>query len=230
MNDPYNNPDNEADAADRRIENIVGGGRSAPRKPAPEPEPIADFEDDYENDSVARARSRANSARSRLGRSEPPPAKAKGRSTSLGGQTGMMRNQKALLFIAALVGAGILVVLIIVFVAGMFNKGAGNIFSGPTATPTVTETPQATPTPTKTPPTTLSVPTLLTCIRPGATMGCTDFCQQAANAAECNSARSFITAQDADANFWFQCVSPGPGANQGDPYECLVEAWHKANP
>jgi hypothetical protein len=229
MNDRNFNPDDEADAADRRIEDIVGGGRSAPARP----EPAADFGDDFETDSVARARSRATSTRSRLGASDEP-SRAQGRSTSMsaGGGTGAARNQKALLFIGGLVGAGILVVLIIVFAAQMFGgSGSGGLFGGPTATATATETPVATETPIPT--STRVAPNLalppLTCIFQSGT-GCSDYCAQPANASECSSAKDFIRAQSADPDEFFRCVSPGPGPNQGDPQACLRQAWYKANP
>jgi hypothetical protein len=226
MSDRNFNSDDEADAADRRIEDIVGGGRAAPSRP----EPSQEFED-YDTDSVARARDRASSTRSRLGAAEQP-SRAQGRSASMGASRGVAGNQKALLYIAGLVGAGILVVLIIVFAAGMFNgTGTGGLFGGPTATATSTATPIATETPIAT--STRVAPNLalppLTCIFQTGT-GCSDYCAQPSNASECNSAKDFIRAQSADPDEFFRCVSPGPGPNQGDPQACLKQAWYKANP
>jgi hypothetical protein len=141
----------------------------------------------------------------------------------------------ALTMIGGLVAVGILIVVVLVLVAGMVSGGGIGIPLFATRTPTPTATPLATdtPTPTLTLTPTRTAPNLalppLTCIFQSGT-GCFDYCQEPANLNECNSARDFVRAQGADPEAWFRCLSPGPGPNQGNPQDCLRQAWYAANP
>ncbi len=222
MGNPYNDdPLSEHEEADNRIQDIIKGSRQEARS-AP-----ADDLDDVDRAVAARAGSRSG----RMGgRAEvtPPP-----RATVRPGGAGK-RSTQAIVFIGLMVGAGVLIVLVLLLVSGVL--GGGNLLGGlfATATPTATATPVATdtPIPTETPIPTITPPALslppLTCIFQSGT-GCFDYCQQVANQSECNSARDFVRAQKADPDVWFNCLSPGPGPNQGNPQECLRQAWHAVN-
>jgi hypothetical protein len=140
---------------------------------------------------------------------------------------------QALTLIGGIVGVGVLIVVIIVLAAGALGGNGIRLPGMATATPTATATPIATETsiPSATP--TKQAPNLalppLTCIYQSGG-GCFDYCQQAGNASECNSARSFIEAQGADFDAWMRCVSPGSGPNTGNPQDCLRQAWYSNNP
>lgn len=203
----------EPDDAQDRIDRIRRGGASQPPQPEPMPEP-----------EPTRVPSRATGSSRRMSTDQPRSA-----SRSRGGQ--------AVLFIGAIVGIGVLVVLGLVlfnmFAGGGGGQGLSLPFSAtdtptPTATFTPTPTPTETPTPTATPePPDLTLPPLACIFQSGE--GCFDYCAKAENEGECTSARDFITAQDADPDVWFECLSPGSGENVGNPQQCLEQAWFANN-
>jgi hypothetical protein len=224
--DEYLSGDEEADAARDRIDRIRRGGAA----PSPSEQPVYDDAlGDVESDALSRARSRARVAREVLGTEEPEPV---GR-----GRTPATRGRQGLLMILGIVAIGVLVVVVIVL-ASQFLKGEGGGFTLPfmatdTPTPTATSTPTETPLPTETATPTKEAPKLalppLTCIFQSGT-GCYDYCQDEGNASECDSAKDFVRAQGADPDAWFECLSPGPGPNEGNPQQCLEDAWRAANP
>lgn len=218
-NDDYYRPDDEQEAAQDRIDRIRSGGTRAPE---PEPRGRGRVSDDYE---PPREEPRARPERRR--RSEdldmPEP------------QLSPTQGQKAVLLIGGVVLLGILAVIVIILLSGGFGDLGLDLPLGATDTPTPTNTPTATPEPTATitpsptpPPPDLAIPPL-TCIFQSGT-GCFDYCNDTANQAECTGAANFLQAQGVDSDVFFECLSPGPGANQGNPQECLREGWYAANP
>lgn len=198
-------PEQEADAAQNRIESIRGGSGAA-NQPPPPPQQRA--------------------------RVEPP---ARGRvstsSSAVSGaaDTGMNRN-RALIMIGGLVGVGILIVIVIVLLSSM-SGGGGLPFLAtdtptPTLTPTATATPTVTPTPTATPtPPNFTIPGL-SCLFDNS-VTCFDYCNQTVNTSECNAAKEAMSRQGIDANAWWQCVAPGPGV-EGNALECARKVWYAA--
>ncbi|GAB4470350.1 MAG: hypothetical protein Kow00124_06470 [Anaerolineae bacterium] len=211
---------NEPEEARERIERIKRGGQQQPQ-PTPEP-------DYYPEPGPSQPTPPGMSRVGRVPAAEPPgPAPAPEPKPAPG------RGTQAIMFIAGVVGIGIIVVLALVLLSGVLTGGGPALPFGatdtptPTATFTPTPTPTETPTPTPTPPPPrLSLPPL-TCIFQSGT-GCFDYCQAAENAQECQAAKDFVAAQGADPDAWFTCLSPGPGANVGNPQECLVQAWYAA--
>lgn len=217
--------DDEKSQAEDRIARIRGGG-------AAQPQPESGYGDSSygggdalgESEALSRARSRAASTREALGADEPISPRRPPEAVRDSGS----RMQAALFVVGGVVALGIVVVLIL-FVLSQSGAGLSLPFLA-TATPTSTPTPvpTETPLPTETPTPTLEAPNLalppLTCILQNV-QGCFDYCQAAENASECNGARQFITAQDADFDVFIQCMSPGPGPNVGTAQECIEEAW-----
>lgn len=224
--DQYRDGSGEREEAESRIDRIRRGAGQAP---SAEPEPV--YDDTLDSDALSRARSRAQAARESLSYEEERPGR---------GRTPASRGRQGIMMIAAIVGAGVVVLVVIVLLIRLLGGGG----SGPalpflaTDTPTPTPTPEATetpvptetptPTPTKEAPSTLALPPL-TCIFQSGT-GCFDYCQNADNASECESAKDFIRAQDADPDVWFECLAPESGPNVGNPQLCLEDAWRAANP
>lgn len=207
----YRNP-NESEDAQSRIDRIRGGGSqpAQPEQPAYQEPPA----------SPARAsRAQPSGAKASAGRSAAAPS----------------RGSQAILFIAAIVIVGIVVVGALILFSGALGGGGGlSIFATETPTPTSTFTPTPTPTETATPTATatpeaprLTLPPLTCIFQSG--VGCADYCANAANTAECNSARSFIENQGASFDSWLSCLAPGSGANVGNPQDCLVQAWYARN-
>lgn len=228
MEDNPRNGSEERDAADERLRQILEGGGQAPT-PAPESgRSTVPLEDDLgESDAASRLRSRADAVREQIS-AEP---RAQPRAASTGVPAG--RGRQGLLIIGGVVLIGIVVVLLIVLIAALSGGTPAFSFGATrTPTPTPTETPTPTPIATETPVPTVPAPNLalppLTCIFQSG-VGCYDYCQNAENAAECQSARDFVQAQNADPDQWLNCIAPGPGANVGNPQACLEEAWRALN-
>ncbi|MBN1310850.1 MAG: hypothetical protein JXB30_05460 [Anaerolineae bacterium] len=222
----YNDSGSEADEARDRINRILrGGGAGADQ-------PVGDMDDPLgDSEALSRARARVRSSRASLGAEEPaedPFARSRARTPG--------RANQALIVIGGVVGAGLLLVLVLVFIVPLLTGGGGGLSlpflatatPTPTITPTPTATATATATPTKMAPSTLSLPNL-TCIYQS-DVGCYDYCNDPANADECQGAKDFVAAQGADPEVWLQCVAPGPGPNVGNELECLRDAWRANNP
>jgi hypothetical protein len=225
MSDQYNNPDDELDAADRRIDQILkSGGTAQPSRPAQQPTPADQYESE---DAIARARGRVNATRQQLGIGDA--SQARRRMSGAPSLTGSGRNTQALMLIGGLVGAGVIVVLIIILAANALKGGGINLpgFATDTPTPTITPTPAPTATPTKIAPS-LNLPPL-TCIFQSGT-GCSDYCAEPSHLTECNTARTFLEAQGVDSNVFFNCLSPSSGPNTGNPVECIRQGWYAKNP
>src|SRR5262245_29134994 len=108
MSDQFNNSDDELDAADRRIDQILKSGRtSQPNRPVEQPSPANQYESD---DAIARARGRVNATRQQLGIGDASQRRQTSGAPSL---TGASRSTQALILIGGLVGAGVIVVLIV---------------------------------------------------------------------------------------------------------------------
>lgn len=223
----YYDSDQEAAEARDRINRILRGGAGADESSSLDSgDPLGDSE------ALARARARMRPSRANLGAQEEVEQPVM-RSRVSGGQA-PARSQQALVVIGGIVAVGVLLVVVL-WVAAPLLRGEGislpflaTATATPTITPTPTETPTVTPTATKEAPSTLALPNL-TCIFQGGT-GCSDYCADAANAGECQAAKDFINAQGANADVWFECVSPGPGPNVGNELECLRDAWRANNP
>ena len=136
-------------------------------------------------------------------------------------------GRRALIIMGGIIALGLMVVLAVILLGGLAQGGTINLPFFPTATPTASPTPlpTLTPTPTKVAPN-LQLPQL-TCIFIGE--GCFNYCQNAANAAECSGAKDFIRAQGANPDVWFQCIAPAAG-QVGEPKKCLEDAWRANNP
>jgi hypothetical protein len=144
-------------------------------------------------------------------------------------------SSPAYLFVAGLLGiVALLIIILLIAGATSGNLNLPSLFQPAdtaTPTPTITPSPTATeepsPTPTQEVPRNLGLPPL-ECLYTGP--GCYDFCQDSENRLDCDGAREFLSRQRVDPDTWFDCVAPGPGANVGNPQECLEEAWRAANP
>lgn len=210
--------EDERAAAEDRIRRIRDGGAVGGAEPA------ADL---GEPEVANEVRSRARATRRALGLDESDgEASQSSRTTQASGGTG--RAGQGVIVIGGLVVIGVIIVLMILAVSAL--TGRGSVLTPATETPI----PTATVPPTETPPAaTQAAPSLalppLTCIFQS-NVGCYDYCQATENADECQSARDFIEAQNADPDAWFECLAPGPGPNVGNPQACLEEAWHARNP
>lgn len=219
--------DDERDAAEERIRRIRGDQGQQPARP--EPEPRYDAVDE-EPEAISRARGRAQAAREALrdsaaGLDEPVVRQREPRGRVAAPAAGQ-RSRQAFLIIGGLVVLGVLIVIFLIIFSS-FSPGGGLLApAAPTVTPSPTPTETPTPTPEPTP--TQAAPNLalppLTCIFQSG-VGCFDFCQEPDNQDECQSASSFIGAQDANPDVFFECIAPGPGPNQGNAQDCLEEAW-----
>jgi hypothetical protein len=209
MSDQYsNNPDDEREAAEDRIRRIRDGGGEAPPEPEPQPRGRARLDDDYVEDEPIRPRADAvRSAR----RAEDE-----------------VERRRAFGLVGAMVGVVLVVALLLVILWAVFTPGGLSLPIFATATPTPTPIPTATPTPTPTPTPTvtptptlpvLSVPSLECAFDPS--ISCADYCAEPANVDICEEARAVIIEQNADADYWFECVSSGTG----EPRTCMEEAW-----
>jgi len=225
MSDQYNNPDDELDAADRRIDQILkSGGNAQPSRPPQQPTPSDQYESE---DAIARARGRVNATRQQLGIGDASqPRRRMSGAPSLAGSS---RSTQALMLIGGLVGAGVIVVIIVILAANTLKGGGFHLpgFATDTPTPTITPTPAPTATATKIAPN-LALPPLTCIFQSG--MGCSDYCADASHVTECNNARTFIQSQGADPNVFFTCLSPASGPNTGNPADCMRQAWYSANP
>jgi hypothetical protein len=219
----FNGGEDEREAAEDRIRRIREGGSAAP-------EPASSYDDGLgESDAVIRARARAQAAREALTADERSVTGSREGQKKSGG-----RGRQAVVVIGGIVAIGVLIVLIVLMIRGL--TGGGGLTFGATKTPTPTATPDSTatplptetPTPTKKAPSTLALPPLTCIFQSG--QGCFDYCADAANTTECNSASDFVRAQGADPEFWLDCIAPGPGANVGNPQVCLEDAWRELNP
>lgn len=227
----YNDSEEEAAEARDRINRILRGSAGAGAE-----QPSQTDSGDLLGDSEAldRARARLRPSRAGLGAEQYPEQPVEPSRVSRGAAPA--RTQQALIVIGGVVAVGVLLVVVLLLVAPLLSGQGGGITlpffptatPTPTITPTATVTPTITPTATKAAPSTLSLPNL-TCIYQSGT-GCFDYCADAANAAECKAARDFISAQGANPDVWFQCVSPSSGPNVGNPLECLRNAWRANNP
>lgn len=223
--DPYNDAETERREAEERIRRIREGGAGHPPESGG---PGADVE----SEALRRARERAR--RLREGLEEPVPP-TPSRVTPPRPRGGLGRTSQAFVVIGGVVAVGVVIVLIIALLASLSGGRGISLPFLNTATPTATATPTETPTPpaTDTPTPTKVAPNLalppLTCIFQSG-IGCYDYCQNPANAAECQSAKAFVQAQNADPDFWLNCIAPGPGPNVGNPQRCLEDAWRKLNP
>lgn len=230
------NSDDERDAAEDRIRRIRGQGQGQEPEPAPPPrDPYYDEPLDDDPPAISRARERARAAREALARQggldEPPAPPSRVTGTvpvppAAPVPREAARSRQAFLIIGGLVVLGVLIVVFLAILSS-FMPGGG-IFGPPVPTVTPSPTPTETPTPTPEPTPTVPAPNLslppLTCIFQSG-VGCFDYCQNPDNQSECESARSFIRAQGANPDVFFQCIAPGPGPNQGNAQDCLEEAW-----
>jgi hypothetical protein len=192
--------------------------------------------DDYESDQVAQSRSRVERVRQVLGDSPDASSGKLRRSQRAGAQQSSGSGMSpAMLFVVGLLAiVALLIVILLVASASGGGFSLPSIFppaDTPTPTPTVTPSPTATAEPTATPtqqvPQNLGLPPL-ECLYTGP--GCYDYCQDPANQTDCSGAREFLIRERVDPDTWFNCVASGPGANVGNPQECLAEAWRVANP
>jgi len=217
----------EDEEARRKIEDIMGGGSSGDSGSREDPD------DPASGSRAARSRAvlRGDQTSSPPSRTSPRPAPPERR--SLGQQaparTAGGDNTQLLFIVGGIILVGLLLVAIIFALATFSGGGAFNLFATdtPTATPTPIPTDTPTPTPTATPtlvaPTTLDLPPL-TCIFEDSST-CQQYCNDSSNSSECQRARDYISAQDADPAFWFSCVSDTSGDNRGNPIRCLEDAW-----
>jgi hypothetical protein len=211
--------DEEREAAEDRIRRIREGGGATP-------EPAPSYDDGLgESGAAARARARVDKTRDAIGVGESQPvARSREGQKKTGG-----RGRQAVVVIGGIVAIGVLIVLIIFMIGSL--RGGGGLPFGATKTPTPTATPDSTatplptetPTPTREAPSTLALPPLTCIFQSGE--GCYDYCADSANQSECDSARDFVRAQGADPEFWLECIAPGPGPNEGNPQQCLEDAW-----
>lgn len=224
--DQFQNSEEEREAAQDRIDRIRGGGSPPPaagRGLGAE----ADAFGDLEGDAISRVRERSRAARAALEDIEAPSR----------ARTPAGRGARGAAMIAGIVVIGVVVIVVIILAAKLVGGGGGGLslpfLATDTPTPTVTPTPTETALPTETATPTKEAPALalppLTCIFQSGE-GCYDYCQNPDNAGECDSAKEFIRAQGADPDVWLECLAPGPGPNQGNPQQCLEDAWRANNP
>jgi hypothetical protein len=199
MSDQYSNPDEEREAAEDRIRRIRESGGERPPEPQPQ-RGRARLDDDYIEDEPIRPRA--------------DPVRSARRVEN------QIERRRALGLVGAMVGVVLVVVLLLVILWAVFTPGGLSLpflaTETPTPTPTLTPTPTVTPTPTLP---VLSVPSLECAFDPS--VSCIDYCAEAANADACEEARAMIVRQNADADYWFECVS----SSTGDPRICMEEAW-----
>lgn len=228
VNNFSNGGEEEREAAADRIRRIREGQSDVGL-----PSSAEDSDYDDVNDAVARARARVRSTRDTLRGedvAEDPISRARVQPSSRSSRVAAPadRTRQAMMIVGGLVVLGVLIVIIMLVFSSFTGGGGIPLINPPTATLTPTLTPTVTLTPTPAPTATVAAPNLalppLTCVFQSGT-GCFDYCQDAANADECASARSFISAQQADPDVFFSCLAPSSGPNQGNPQDCLEEAW-----
>lgn len=211
--------DDEAEEAQNRIDRILGGGgaQDAPQQSGSSQDPLG-------GDPLAGRQFRSRSARSAY---EEDQSGGQGQMGARAPRQPSSGGRRALVIMGGVIALGLLVVLAVVLLGGLAQRGTINLPFFPTATPTATLTPTSTltPTPTKVAPN-LQLPQL-TCIFIGE--GCLNYCKDPANAAECSGARDFVKAQGADPDVWFNCIAPASG-QVGEPKKCLEDAWRANNP
>lgn len=202
MSDPYSYSDDEREAAEDRIRRIREGGGEPPAQPQQGRARLDDYDEPI--------RPRADPVRS-VQRVED-----------------QVERRRAFGLIGAMVGVILVVGLLLVVLWVIFTPGGLSLPIFATETPTPTPIPTATPTPTPSPtPTVTPTPTLPVLSVPSlecafdASISCLDYCAEPANADACEEARAVIIRQNADADFWFECVS----SSTGDPRTCMEEAW-----
>lgn len=216
MSDEFYEPgsDEEREAAEERIRRIRGGDSGTSQQPEP-------IERGDSLDDVVQSRAHPSKAAERW---EDERFRRQER----------VERRRALNLVWVLLGLVGVVAILLALVWLWINPAAG--FSLPfmaTATPTYTPTPTVTPTPTLTPtPSATPTPEIpflplppLTCAFQAGT-SCATYCADAANTEECTQARDFVTAEDADAEYWLSCVDEAGK----DPQTCMEEAWLQANP
>lgn len=213
----------ERSAAEDRIRRIRNGSTTAGGAAGSTDSPA----DLGEPEALNQVRSRARATRQALGLDDSSNQATAPQQTAQAGN-GAGRTGQGIIVIGGLIVIGLIVVAMIFAIAALTGRGSVLARATETPIPTATLPPTETaPAPTQAPPS-LALPPL-TCIFQSST-GCYDYCQAEENATECQSAREFIEAQNADADAWFECLAPGPGANVGNPQACLEEAWHARNP
>lgn len=216
----YDDSEEEAQEAQDRINQILGGGSGTDSQQGYEEDPLG---------GTPRVQLRSRAARSALGVDDRQQGQMPSRQGS-GGRAPAGRARQALVVIGGIVALGVLVVAAIFGVA-MLNSRGGSIALPffPTATPTFTPTPlpTSTPTPTATVPP-LQLPNLTCLVQ--TTTGCLDYCQTLDNLKECDQARSQVEAQGADFTVFLKCVAPAPGPNTGNPQKCLEDAYRARHP
>lgn len=234
--------EDERRAAEERIRRIrEGGDQAASTGSSRATRPGLDDS----TESLSQARSRVQAARESLEVAEKR-VRGGGRGSSQRPRSSVSagaRSRQGMLVIGGVVVIGILIVVIIIMLSALFGGGS---LPGAAATPAPTATvpPTQTPLPTEgAAPTTdpaaptgsstgggleLALPPLACLHQEGAS--CYEYCQDPANQPDCDSARQFVRAQNADPDVWFNCVAPEPGPNAGDPEQCLEQAWQANNP
>lgn len=220
----YFDPEDEAAAAQDRIDRIRRGGSATPADVGGAEQGI----DDLSGDAVSRARARARTTRAALVGEEPIQARSRAAVSAPAG-----RGRQAIIVIGGVVGIGVVVLVVVILATQLIGGGGPGLFVRATATPTPTETPIPSPTPTETPtptpkPPDLQLPGLGCYYQSG--VSCYDYCQLAENVDECDGAKRFVGAQGADPDVWFQCIAPGPGVVVDNPQQCLIDAWYAAHP
>jgi hypothetical protein len=226
----------ERRAAEERIRRIREGGQA----PAGGSSGAVEPELDDSSDTLSEARSRVRAARESLEVAEQR-TRSGGRGSQRRAQPSVAvggRGRQGILVIGGVVVIGILVVVIIIMLSTLLGGGgsplAATATPEPSATAPVTAT-TAVPTDSSLPTGSstgggpeLALPPLACLYQEG--VGCFDYCQDAAHEVDCDSARQFVRAQNADPDVWLNCVASEPGPNTGDPQQCLEEAWQANNP
>jgi len=223
----------ERRAAEDRIRRIREGG-GEPRPPA---QPVDDEFDSLDDDFVAPSRAGQRTRPTRPPRDrietdwDTAPAPRRGARPRDPFDTvepaPATRSRQGMMIVGGLVVLGVMIVVFLLIISS-FLGGGPPLLSRATETMTPTTEPTATVPPTAAPTVTAQAPNLalppLTCIFQSG-VGCFDYCQAAENSAECQSARSFVSAQAADPDVFFSCLGTAPGPNQGNPQDCLEQAW-----
>jgi hypothetical protein len=226
----YDGNEEEKYEADDRIGRIVGGGGGGSGSQNYSTDASYDSSDPLGgSDALDRARSRL---RGRGGQEQYADSDVTSKAQVRGLPQKSARGTQALIVIGGIVALGVVVVLILFIAAPLLTGGGGagvQLPWVPTSTPTPTPTPLPTPTPTPTKVAPALALPPLTCIFQSGT-GCFDYCANAANTAECNSAKDFVRAQGADPDVWLKCIAAVSGPNTGDPQKCLEDAWRASNP
>ncbi len=230
----------ERRAAEERIRRIREGGQPPADRSSGAAEPGLDDS----SDALSEARSRVRAARESLEVAEQR-TRSGGRGSQRRAQPSVAaggRSQQGMLVIGGVVVIGILIVVIIIMMSALLGGGGSPLAAPTTPEPSATAPSTATPVPTGASPTDSSLPTSsstgggpelalppLACLFQEG-VGCFDYCQDAAHEVDCDSARQFVRAQNADPDVWLNCVASEPGPNTGDPQQCLEEAWQANNP